>query len=481
VPALAQRVVEQRDHAVLQIRGQVDQQVAAGDQVQLRERGVLQQVVNREQADLTQVVDDAVGAVLALEVPLQPLGGDILGNAGRIAADAGDLQRVLVDVAGEDLQPGRAVRFRHALAQQHRDRVGLLARGAGRHPYAHRVVGALAFEQLRDHLPLQRLEGRRVAEEVGDADQQVLEQQVDFLGVPPQTLDEVGHFLDLQHLHAALNPADDGLVLVVLEIVAGPRAQQREDLHQVIDGLAPAVAAALAAELVQMPEIFGQLLRHGFRRQREVHQPGGQRAPHHPVILGLGLGQRQAAILLHGAKPERAVAAGTGQDHAGGILALVFGQRFEEGIDRRPLRPRFRHRREVQARAVDGQRDVGGDDVHGAGLDGPPILGPLDRNRTEPLQDVGEVARPVGVEMLDQDEGKRAVLGDGRQELLQRIDAAGRGADADDRVLRCRLSAREISFVRVAHYCPSSSPARPCGIGARRRSIRRRRISASSS
>ena len=46
-----------------------------------------------------------------------------------------------------------------------------------------RGVGVLAGEQPRHHHPLQRLEGLGVAEEAGDPDQQVAEQQADLVAV----------------------------------------------------------------------------------------------------------------------------------------------------------------------------------------------------------------------------------------------------------------------------------------------------------
>ena len=48
VPALAQREVEQGEHLLLDLRLEVDQQVAAADQIEPGERRVLQQVLGRE-------------------------------------------------------------------------------------------------------------------------------------------------------------------------------------------------------------------------------------------------------------------------------------------------------------------------------------------------------------------------------------------------------------------------------------------------
>ena len=71
--------------------------------------------------------------------------------------------------------PWPASRSRGRLAEQDGDRGGLLAGRAARHPDPHRVHGRLAFEE-GGQLGLERLAALRVAEEVGDADQPVLQQ-----------------------------------------------------------------------------------------------------------------------------------------------------------------------------------------------------------------------------------------------------------------------------------------------------------------
>ena len=125
--AVVQGIVEQGNQPVLQLRREVDQKIAAGDQVELGERRIAQQVVRGEQADLAQLAGDAVGAVLAHEIALQPGRRDVPGDDRGEAAGAGDLQRLLVDVAGEDLQLGRALHLGHVVAQQDGDRIGFLA------------------------------------------------------------------------------------------------------------------------------------------------------------------------------------------------------------------------------------------------------------------------------------------------------------------------------------------------------------------
>ena len=88
VPALAQREVEQADEALLDLGLEIDQQVAAADQVEARERRVLQQVLRREGDRLPERLPDAVGVVLLLEPALEALGRDVLGDAAGIDAAA---------------------------------------------------------------------------------------------------------------------------------------------------------------------------------------------------------------------------------------------------------------------------------------------------------------------------------------------------------------------------------------------------------
>ena len=99
------------------------------------------------------------------------------------------------------------------IAQQNGYRIGFFTGRAAGHPDPNRAVGALALEQTRNDLTLQRFECLGVPKEIGDADQQVLKQQLDLSGFLTQPLDEIGHPIDLQHLHAALNAAETVLPL----------------------------------------------------------------------------------------------------------------------------------------------------------------------------------------------------------------------------------------------------------------------------
>ena len=69
------------------------------------------------------------------------------------------------------------------------DRIGLLARGAADNAGAHLRVAVLAFKKFWHDLAGKRLEGFGVAEKLGHADQQIVEQLVGFFRPLFQNLD----------------------------------------------------------------------------------------------------------------------------------------------------------------------------------------------------------------------------------------------------------------------------------------------------
>ena len=102
----------------------------------------------------------------------------------------------------------------HQFAQQDRQGVGFFAGGAAGHPDAYRIGRAFAGQQRGQHLLLHHPEGCRVAHELGDVDQQFVEQPVDLLRLAAQQIEEFGHRGDLLGLHAAVDAAQQRRLLV---------------------------------------------------------------------------------------------------------------------------------------------------------------------------------------------------------------------------------------------------------------------------
>ena len=158
---------------MLQVAFQVDQQIAAGHQIQAGERGVVNQILPGKHHAFAHRLADPVAMVFAGKVAPQPVLGHIASNAFGVDRRAPNGQRPLVHIGGEDLQIQRPTHSRGAFHNGDGDAVSLLACGAAGHPHADRLVIRL-LQQPLDHLLFQGLEVVRLAEELGDPDQQIV-------------------------------------------------------------------------------------------------------------------------------------------------------------------------------------------------------------------------------------------------------------------------------------------------------------------
>src|SRR5262249_35852338 len=165
-------------------------------------------------------------------------------------------------------------------------------------------------------------------------------------------------------------------------------------------------------------------------------------------------------VLLDGAQAQGAVTAGARQNDTGSVLALGSGQGEEKGVDRRTLPARLDQRPEAQVILRHGERAVAGNDVDMVALDRHGVAGLDDRDLGAAAEHGGERALVRRIEMLDDDIGDAAVRLEQRQQRFERTDAAGRGADADDRNLaittRFWISFAPALIVLLLHATASS-------------------------
>ncbi|MNL39775.1 hypothetical protein D3C87_1620720 [compost metagenome] len=142
--------MEHLQHVLLYVTIQVDQQVAATDQVQLRKGRVAQDVVDGEKHALAHFLLDAVFVVLPREIAFQQGFRHIGFDRRGVAAGAAHGQRRFVDIRGEHLYFLVYLQRVGASAQQHGQRISLFARGAARHPGTQGAAGVLLMplEQL---------------------------------------------------------------------------------------------------------------------------------------------------------------------------------------------------------------------------------------------------------------------------------------------------------------------------------------------
>ena len=216
VAVFAQGKVKNIEHPLLQVGLQVDQHIAATDQVHPTKRRVREHVLRAKHHHRAQrFAHREMLAVRALdEVALEPAGRHAGGNANRVAAAAAHLQRVVVGVGGKYLHSAGFAGAAQAVQHHHGHGVSLFAGGAARHPDANGLVSRLGRHQGGDDFRLQGSPRLGVAEKLGHANEQVPKQRVHFFGL----FFEQRHISTLRHdaaqAHAPLDAAQQRGALV---------------------------------------------------------------------------------------------------------------------------------------------------------------------------------------------------------------------------------------------------------------------------
>src|SRR5216117_733924 len=142
-------IVEDRQHALLQLRLQVDEHVAAHDEVHLREGRIGGQIVPREDAELAHRLADLMLAIHLHEEAPQPRPRDIELDIVRVDPGARLHDRGFTDIASEQLDRDDAVRVAKGLEPHDGQRVGFLSRRTPRRPDADRRVRRPLLEDAR--------------------------------------------------------------------------------------------------------------------------------------------------------------------------------------------------------------------------------------------------------------------------------------------------------------------------------------------
>ena len=143
-----EREVEQRQHLLLHRRLQVDQQIAAGDQIDARERRVANHVVLGVHDHLPQIRHDLVHVADLAEVAPDAILRKVRQRRLVVHGVRRPFQRAAVNVGREDLHGARPARL-HQIVKDDGQRIGLLAGRAPGDPHAQRRLGRRSIEQLR--------------------------------------------------------------------------------------------------------------------------------------------------------------------------------------------------------------------------------------------------------------------------------------------------------------------------------------------
>ena len=128
--------MKEREELLLELRGQVDQEVPADQDVELREGGVHDDVLGGEDHHLADLFAHPVAPLLLDEEPAQALRRNVRGDVGRIDPRPGLVDGVLVQVGGKDLERNvsRGLHLLQGLPEDDGQGIGLLPCGAAGRP-----------------------------------------------------------------------------------------------------------------------------------------------------------------------------------------------------------------------------------------------------------------------------------------------------------------------------------------------------------
>jgi hypothetical protein len=153
-----QGVVKDGHQLLLQRQAQIDQDVAADDQIQLRKRRVARQVLTGKDAHIAHRFVDPVSPFGLDKEPPQPLGRNIFRNTRWIDAAAGMLDGGVAHVGRENLYRSSDAPLVQALQETDGHRIGFFARRTARNPDAHRLFLSAGLQDLGKHLAAEDLE-----------------------------------------------------------------------------------------------------------------------------------------------------------------------------------------------------------------------------------------------------------------------------------------------------------------------------------
>jgi hypothetical protein len=393
-----------------------------------------------EEAHLAHLLPDADRPFLADEEPLEPLGGDVLGDLGAVDAPARSRERLRVDVGREDLHGTRGGGARGLLAREDGERVRLLVGGAAGHPDPHRRGDGLREERGQDVGGEER-EHLRVAEELRHADQQVLEQELRLARVLLEDAQVLGGARRVPEEQAPADSAAEAALLVPAEVVAGATLERRADRPERARDVRVERLRLVVPHLDAPALVLEEQRRHRVDGHREVDEPGVDRALGHVGLLrGRGLlGEREPAALLDRPQPGRPVAPLAGEDHADRVLAALRGERAQERVDG-AARPDLRVGGDVEQAALERDHGARRGDVDVVGLEALSRLRLAHGHPRVPPEQLGDGAVLPPVRVHDDHERDAAVARHPAEEARQRVEAARRGADPNH---EARGAARE--------------------------------------
>src|SRR6185436_13634535 len=262
-------------------------------QIELGKRWIGDEVVADEHAALADVAADPVATFLAAKEPGEPLLADLRGDRLRVVTLPRAVDRTLAQVTAEQLE--RPAPLSAQLDQQHRQRVHLLAGRATGDPDPHRRRGSLGAKQLGEDLLGESVEHRAIAKELGDMDQEIFVDRARLLGGCRQIRAVLVERAKAVLGEPTRKSALDRGALVTREVDPARFAQLLEDP---VDGGRLGRRLRRDARPAPEPRDLAELLADLWRRENDLGDAGGDRAPRH-------LGELRGRRVLREREPTR--------------------------------------------------------------------------------------------------------------------------------------------------------------------------------
>ncbi len=173
--------MKQRDDFFLNNRLEIDQQIAAADQIKPGKRRIAEQVVGRKHHQLAKFTGNTVEvSPLLFKISLQAFLADVCQALLLIKTLRRRIQRRFMDIGGKDGNFTLEIDIFGVFSQKDRQGICFFSRGAGCGPGPQIFTPVQIGKQLRDNLLLQIAEALTVPEKLGHSNQKILVERFEF-------------------------------------------------------------------------------------------------------------------------------------------------------------------------------------------------------------------------------------------------------------------------------------------------------------
>jgi hypothetical protein len=431
-----QGVVEEGKNAFLEHGLEINEEVPAADQVDVRERGIERDVLTREDANVAHPFGDLPAGVDLREEALLTLGRHVGHGVLQIDSGTRFLDRGLRNVRREDLNRRIDVDELQRLHENDRDRVDLFAGRAAGNPDADRQIRRPLLQDPGENQALEALEDFGVAKERRDRDEDVLVEGTNLGRVLLEHVDVLLDALDLLQGHPAGDAALNRRLTIIREVDAGRGPDQGEDLP-VLGGVDRRFFLVRPEDRphVGMPAHSSELLGDLFGWKNEVDRAGGDGGVGHVVELGrvLLLGEGQTPFCLDRPKTQRPVRHRARENDPDRPCLVLLGERAHEVVDRELAAALARPRVDPERTVDQGNLRVGGNHIDVVRLNAHPAPDLEHAHGRRAAEDLLEHAFALGIEVLDEDVRHARVWRQVLEKLREGLESARGRADADDR------------------------------------------------